>query len=386
MTDHLGNVRTRCIDKNKNGKIDISKNDQNKNELGASYHYYPFGLQMEGNFFQPQGVKNKYRYNGIEFNEELGVDLSFATYRTLDAAVGRWLQVDPKAETLYGMTPYNSMGNNPILHSDPNGDVLPALVVAAIALAAVNGTMNVVGQALQGNVTSFWQGLEYFGVGAISGAVTIFNPVLGRVINAGGNKIVQLANGQWSPTDIDSGKDVLFLAVDVGLDLLQPGMSNGLAKPIASSINRAIEKKAYEAFVKSLGKDVITSSWKGGFKVLGGTVELTSKAAAKGATNLFKAGISQFKNTGLTNAGRAATKHPQYFGFKSTEALMKVHSSPAALNSLGSQSLKDVLRNGVQTTGAGGRYPNGWTTYTLKNGNAASWTLDDVFIGFRGIK
>ena len=136
------------------------------------------------------------------------------------------------------------------------------------------------GQALQGNVTSFWQGLEYFGVGAISGAVTIFNPVLGRVINAGGNKIVQLANGQWSPTDIDSGKDVLFLAVDVGLDLLQPGMSNGLAKPIASSINRAIEKKAYEAFVKSLGKDVITSSWKGGFKVLGGTVELTSKAAA----------------------------------------------------------------------------------------------------------
>ena len=242
---------------------------------------------MEGNFFQSQGVKNKYRYNGIEFNEELGVDLSFATYRTLDAAVGRWLQVDPKAETLYGMTPYNSMGNNPILHSDPNGDVLPALVVAAIALAAVNGTMNVVGQALQGNVTSFWQGLEYFGVGAISGAVTIFNPVLGRVINAGGNKIVQLANGQWSPTDIDSGKDVLFLAVDVGLDLLQPGMSNGLAKPIASSINRAIEKKAYEAFVKSLGKDAITSSWKGGFKVLGGTVELTSKAVAKGGTTVL---------------------------------------------------------------------------------------------------
>ena len=108
--------------------------------------------------------------------------------------------------------------------------------------------------------------------------------------------------------------------------------------------------------------------------------------AAKTSTQLFKSGIFQFKNTGLTNAGRAVTKHPQYFGFKSTEALMKVHNTPAALNKLGSQSLKNILRNGVRTTGAGGRYPNGWVTYTLKNGNAASWTSDGVFIGFRGIR
>ena len=112
----------------------------------------------------------------------------------------------------------------------------------------------------------------------------------------------------------------------------------------------------------------------------------TARLAARGSTQLFKSGISQFKNTGLTNAGRAVTKHPQYFGFKSTEALMKVHNTPAALNKLGTQSLKNILKNGVRTTGAGGRYPNGWVTYTLKNGNAASWTSDGIFIGFRGIR
>ena len=51
-----------------------------------------------------------------------------------------------------------------------------------------------------------------------------------------------------------------------------------------------------------------------------------------------------------------------------------------------STALKDMIRNGVRSTGAGGRFPNGWVTYTLPNGNAASFEIDGTFIGFRGIK
>ena len=43
------------------------------------------------------------------------------------------------------------------------------------------------------------------------------------------------------------------------------------------------------------------------------------------------------------------------------------------------------FRNGVMTSGAGGRYPRGWVTYTVANGNAASWAIDVAFIGFRGL-
>ena len=100
----------------------------------------------------------------------------------------------------------------------------------------------------------------------------------------------------------------------------------------------------------------------------------------------YKSGLSLFKGGSLTNIGRAVTKHPQYFGFESTEALMKAFRSPSAINKLGSSMIKDIIRNGVKTTGSGGRYPNGWVTYTLPNGNAASWTIDGVFIGFRGLK
>ena len=121
----------------------------------------------------------------------------------------------------------------------------------------------------------------------------------------------------------------------------------------------------------------------------GSTVLEEITIAAKGrfdAVGAFKNAILSFKDGNLTNAGRAVTKHPKYFGFESTEALTKVYRTPGSLNNLGSSIVKNILRNGVMTTGAGGRYPNGWTTYTLPNGNAASWDLDGVFIGFRGIK
>jgi RHS repeat-associated protein len=60
-----------------------------------------------------------YRYNGIERNDELGLDL--AAFRSYDPAIGRWLQVDPLAEIMPSMTPYRFGFNNPVLWSDPLG-------------------------------------------------------------------------------------------------------------------------------------------------------------------------------------------------------------------------------------------------------------------------
>jgi RHS repeat-associated protein len=37
-----------------------------------------------------------------------------AKYRMLDPGLGRWLGVDPKADYQYGLSPYNSMNNNPV--------------------------------------------------------------------------------------------------------------------------------------------------------------------------------------------------------------------------------------------------------------------------------
>ena len=103
--------------------------------------------------------------------------------------------------------------------------------------------------------------------------------------------------------------------------------------------------------------------------------------------DLYNSAMSPFKGQTLTQAGRGVTKHPQYFGFEDNNSLRSVYRSDAELNGIASERLKDVLTNGIMTRGTPtAHYPSGWITYTLPNGNAASWGLDGGFIGFRGVK
>jgi hypothetical protein len=106
---------------------------------------------------------------------------------------------------------------------------------------------------------------------------------------------------------------------------------------------------------------------------------------ASETASLLAAAQQPFRGQTLTNAGRAATKHPEYFGYESTERMRAANRTDAQINALASQSLQEILSNGVRTTGTGGRYPNGWITYTLPDGRAASWQSSGEFIGFRGV-
>ena len=58
------------------------------------------------------------------------------------AAIGRWWQVDPAAESMYGYNPFNAMGDNPISYNDPEGDFIPALLIGAAIGIAANGIGN----------------------------------------------------------------------------------------------------------------------------------------------------------------------------------------------------------------------------------------------------
>ncbi len=50
-------------------------------------HYYPFGLDMAGisdKALKPHYAENKYRFNGIEHNNDLDLNMYDATYRNFD--------------------------------------------------------------------------------------------------------------------------------------------------------------------------------------------------------------------------------------------------------------------------------------------------------------
>ena len=117
--DHLGNVRLSYGDANNDGVV-------NTNEIVEENNYYPFGLKHKGyngNVVLGKGNASgqKYKYNGKELQDELGLNMYDYGARNYDPALGRWMNIDPMAERYFGATPYNYVLNSPLNSIDPDG-------------------------------------------------------------------------------------------------------------------------------------------------------------------------------------------------------------------------------------------------------------------------
>lgn len=84
--------------------------------------YLQFGLAITS---EAMGTTpNPYKYQGIELEKHFGYEMYETYYRSLDPQLGRFWQIDPKAELDVSISPYVSMRNNPAYYTDPLGDVV----------------------------------------------------------------------------------------------------------------------------------------------------------------------------------------------------------------------------------------------------------------------
>jgi len=126
-TDHLGNIRlTYTKDKISN---ELKILDEN--------HYYPFGLKHQ-KYTNPGSLVLKaidestarpgyatstdfmYKYNGKEFQDELGLNMYAMDMRHYDPAIARWVVHDPI--THFYQSPYSAFDGNPVFWADPSGE------------------------------------------------------------------------------------------------------------------------------------------------------------------------------------------------------------------------------------------------------------------------
>ncbi len=157
-TDHLGNTRLSYTKDTTTGSLKILEEN----------NYYPFGLKHNSynvDNFQPD---YKYKYNGKELQDELGLNFYDYGARNYDPAVGRWVNIDPlindidftfnpnvsdsnDAELAFAMqttlsngggiyntdnlNPYSYGYNDPVRFDDPDGRC-PICIVAAFLLYA----------------------------------------------------------------------------------------------------------------------------------------------------------------------------------------------------------------------------------------------------------
>ncbi|MCL9768865.1 DUF6443 domain-containing protein [Flavobacterium sp. HXWNR69] len=137
-TDHLGNIRLSYSDANSDNLI-------TQDEIIEENHYYPFGLKHTAyNTSHRQYLNNEelnqiileimprfagdgsynYKYNGKEYQDELGLNMYDYQARNYDPALGRFSVPDPMQELYYGINSYAYVFNNPVQLVDPTGMIV----------------------------------------------------------------------------------------------------------------------------------------------------------------------------------------------------------------------------------------------------------------------
>lgn len=111
ITDYQGNARVSFEEQN--GQAVVRQENS----------YYPFGLVMPGGLVPTQPNRNLYN-GGSEWQNDFAdlPDYYGTFYRNYDAALGRFIAIDPLAEENGSITPYHYAVNNPIGFNDPMGD------------------------------------------------------------------------------------------------------------------------------------------------------------------------------------------------------------------------------------------------------------------------
>lgn len=120
INDHLGNTRVVVSDLKEANLTTATYSATIK----SIQNYYPYGQELTGMTYNSSDYR--YGYNGMEKDNELkgnGNSYDFGA-RLYDPRVARWLSLDPLASKYPSVSPYNGMGNNPIIYLDPDGRVV----------------------------------------------------------------------------------------------------------------------------------------------------------------------------------------------------------------------------------------------------------------------
>ena len=105
--------------------LEVVHSEKSAPEEKKRINYYPFGLKHKGynNVVSSNGnsTAQKFKYNGKEEQDELGLNVYDFGWRNYDPAVGRWFNIDLLAEKHTELSPYNYVQNSPLIRFDPDG-------------------------------------------------------------------------------------------------------------------------------------------------------------------------------------------------------------------------------------------------------------------------
>jgi RHS repeat-associated protein len=183
--------------------------------------------------------QNRKKYNGIEFTEDLDLDIYDAQLRNLDPQIGRWSQIDPKIENMEMWSPYASNYDNPIRYNDflgdePGGPNDPIAKVGMVTGRTYNLTRPT-------DVKSSLKFAGQYTLGLAQEGVALVNQNINPLYLAG-NGLQALATGK----DLQSGQPMNGVNATISI----AGMLERAAGALEGMLARSTEKVATQVAEK----------------------------------------------------------------------------------------------------------------------------------------
>jgi hypothetical protein len=154
-----------------------------------------------------------------------------------DPVLGRFLSPDPYVQSPLFSQNFNRYAycwNNPLRFTDPSGEYV---LIDDLIAAAVGGIVNVVVNAVQGNIHSWGQGFSYFGIGAAGTWAGLYAGPLasGAIIGAGNSFVTQGfgSNGNWNWNNIDGSQVAMGGLTGAGMGFIGSKVSSFVAPHIS---------------------------------------------------------------------------------------------------------------------------------------------------------
>ncbi|WP_298760646.1 DUF6443 domain-containing protein [uncultured Psychroserpens sp.] len=229
--DHLGNIRLSYSDTSGDGYINPNL------EIIEENNYYPFGLKHKGYnnnvSANSNSVASKFKYNGKELNDELGLNMYDYGARFYDPTLGKWFTPDALAEKYYDQSIYTYALNNPILYIDPDGNQVEMCCDGLINLAK-----NYYG--------GLWGGVVKTYDGAVEGVKQLASDPVGTVKTAASNHFDRFTTREGimgvldTAVTLDGNNPVTSLVMEVK----DAALSENAAKSFGESQGAGIGEKS----------------------------------------------------------------------------------------------------------------------------------------------
>ncbi|MDR0850850.1 MAG: RHS repeat-associated core domain-containing protein [Christensenellaceae bacterium] len=260
----------------KNLQGDITHVLNSSNVVVAQYVYDAWGNCTIVTDVDGIGTLNPFRYRGYYYDVETG--LYYLKSRYYDPQTGRFINQDDisylQPSVINGLNLYAYCLNNPIAHTDPNGNVIPILLLFGVAALVGAGVGFGVSVGTQW-ATNGWNDINWgvAGVDALFGALTgvlAVSPigVLGQMAVGGMLSMANyaLASAVQGTQIIEAG---LFMSFGIGLvagafrgNGLTYGakafnMANGLSNNVIQTVNSRGLMAGIDAFGRTVGRHFI---------------------------------------------------------------------------------------------------------------------------------